>query len=948
MNNKLKILVSVIFIMVFQISYAEEQDLEYCGDAFSNALQTHSLDPADNIVFACTARIVTSNVVLNGLNVNNPGGNCATSTCSSANCISSGTVANSIDAGSFKYSDLSTGNFTVEDASEATITPDSAVLQLDTVTVGTNATINFGYVGLNTTYIIKEFVINNGATINMEPGEYWIENLQQGNIDRDVTLNVIGNGTVRIFLQDSITIRKEAKLNLSGNSSNLFIYGYDNILIEESVNIKAFIYSQKSINLRKNSFVTGALNAENIDLNLGAVVTYEQNNGDLRFGALCPSASLASYYTLSHDNYGVYCIEEEVTVTAMNNLGVSENYTGSVLLDIDVGVGTWSLLEGNGSLAGNIYDFDISDNGVVKLGLTYTSGTNTLNINAHEQYDMTITDDDTEGDLYFDIAGYLLQANNVDAGASQTIGLTAYGVNDGTCGVITSYSGAMDLNFWSEYINPTSGTIQFTVDSVSVGTDESSSVNQVVNFMDGQASVAVKYRDVGQVKLYVKETYTPSSVARGSTQAFVVKPAQFEIVVPDNPGATNANGNVFTSAGENFTVNILPKDLDGNLTPNYGNEKSPESVMLTSSIVGPSGGFGSISYGNFIKDGSNQQVSTNVRFDEVGIIKLTASVADGDYLGAGNTSGPESPSIGRFVPYDFQVTVNSTPEFISECSANGFTYLDQNFSFAVEPDISIIAVNKNNQKTANYTGDYFKISSMSMAPVYTSNSPVATLNSLNAETDITITEISPGDGHIIYGDGGGITFEKIANTNIAPFSAQINMQINIQDDDNVRYSANPVEFNSIIFQGGDVFYQGRMILNNNFGSEFVILNIPYTVEYYDGSAYVTNNIDSCTQLLDNDVLLSSDPDTMSSIATVIPITGGIGSITLSKPTPHGSSGYIDLEIDLSPSGANLPFLRHDWPYDNNSDGVYDDNPRARATFGIYDGEQAIIYIKEEK
>ena len=45
-------------------------------------------------------------------------------------------------------------------------------------------------------------------------------------------------------------------------------------------------------------------------------------------------------------------------------------------------------------------------------------------------------------------------------------------------------------------------------------------------------------------------------------------------------------------------------------------------------------------------------------------------------------------------------------------------------------------------------------------------------------------------------------------------------------------------------------------------------------------------------------------------------------------------------------GANLPWLRSDWPEDGNLDGALDDDPQARATFGIWEGRDALIFVRE--
>ena len=54
-----------------------------------------------------------------------------------------------------------------------------------------------------------------------------------------------------------------------------------------------------------------------------------------------------------------------------------------------------------------------------------------------------------------------------------------------------------------------------------------------------------------------------------------------------------------------------------------------------------------------------------------------------------------------------------------------------------------------------------------------------------------------------------------------------------------------------------------------------------------------------------------------------------------------NTGQVEVIYDIS------DWLKYDWGYDDEGvDGLYDDNPRAVATFGIYRGNDRIIYQRE--
>jgi len=87
------------------------------------------------------------------------------------------------------------------------------------------------------------------------------------------------------------------------------------------------------------------------------------------------------------------------------------------------------------------------------------------------------------------------------------------------------------------------------------------------------------------------------------------------------------------------------------ISRNFGKESTPESVMLSRALasglvdltnnpaLGNPAAFGSFNNGS----ASN----TTLNWGEAGIITLTPSIGDGNYLGAGDTTGIASGKVGR-------------------------------------------------------------------------------------------------------------------------------------------------------------------------------------------------------------------------------------------------------------------------------------------------------------
>ena len=114
-----------------------------------------------------------------------------------------------------------------------------------------------------------------------------------------------------------------------------------------------------------------------------------------------------------------------------------------------------------------------------------------------------------------------------------------------------------------------------------------------------------------------------------------------------------------------------------------------------------------------------------------------------------------------------------------------------------------------------------------------------------------------------------------------------------------------------------------------------------TAQYYTANGFVTNVDDVCTS--GATVTLSNYSGNLLAGQTTPSFTqppaAGNFNLVLSLPGV-GRDGGADLT-------ATVPsYLRFDWSTDGNQDGNYDDNPSARATFGIFKGTKEQIYMRE--
>lgn len=466
-----------------------------------------------------------------------------------------------------------------------------------------------------------------------------------------------------------------------------------------------------------------------------------------------------------------------------------------------------------------------------------------------------------------------------------------------------------------------------------------------------------------------------------------------------NPAAATASGPVFIRAGEDFSVTVTAVNLSGVPTPNYGQEIVPESVVLTATLAGGLGLTNNPGLGNPASFGSfagGSATGTTFNWPEVGIITLAASVADGNYLGSGNVGGTASGNIGRFVPFDFAVTRNA-PLFDSACSVAGkdaFTYIGEPFVYQTPPVITVTARNKVGATTLNYSGNFFRITSASLSgKTYTAATGTLDVSGIpaidpairfNGDGIASPPPPSPGVGSLTFNAGTGLRFAR--GTPTVAFDAEISLAINVVDEDATTVAmvdgvagTNPVQFgqatpgNGILFSGTTVtpgkttreMRFGRLRMDNVSGASRLALPLRVYSQYYTANGFVANADDSCTSFNATDIAMAfvastnlSACETAVAPAGVVSLTDGQASgLRLAAPGV-GNDGSVDLRINLGAASGStcnavggaataatfsgLDHLRGNW----GGAPAWDQDPAARATFGIYRGAAEFLYLQE--
>lgn len=542
------------------------------------------------------------------------------------------------------------------------------------------------------------------------------------------------------------------------------------------------------------------------------------------------------------------------------------------------------------------------------------------------------------------------------------------------------------------------------------------------NASNFNAGFVMNYPDTGAILLHARHTLPNGTVMQGTSGDIVWRPFGFDlkaVFAPGlptevvNPVATDSVGAIFTSAGTAFTVTAEAvlwdsnDDSNNDGVPDGSNDNDPltivdfsnntvtlgtpaisyktalsfgqenENLVLAAELNQPSGGNNPSISGSSINSFTNGIGSNaGVIYNEVGIIELNASIADGNYLGIGTTETlkfrSKSGYVGRFTPATLSISVISNGTFISTNNSGivPFTYVGQPFSYDSldRPSFRVTALNALSPATTtmNYTGLWGKLDGGSIT--FAGPNSDATQDGTTASIRMTLTYLQDTNGFrdptnttnqptAVNGifdatfTNDEFTYDKDSNSQISPFNPSVNLVItNVIDGDNISTGAitlNPGVDTAVHPVGSEQMRFGRLRMSNVHGSELAALLVPMRIEIFDLGAFQIHANDTTTQISASNLTLLSDDQLSTAGASTLTLVNatalaGILDVNLSPPGA-GIDGYIDVTPDLGTAGANLEWLRYDW---STGTSTFNENPTGRATFGIYKGNPVQIYIQQ--
>ncbi len=566
----------------------------------------------------------------------------------------------------------------------------------------------------------------------------------------------------------------------------------------------------------------------------------------------------------------------------------------------------------------------------------------------------------------------------------------------GVCATNTSYSRSGVKLWLTRSAASPAGALPTVVDGQGGGTatvpaSEPASNNVNLTFVNGSATFALKTTDVNQFTLSVKDdsqAFLPLTLV-GQKTGLNFQPFGFWVSADANPGATSAAGARFKEAGQSFTARATAvawqaaddANNDGapdnhgdgasnraNLADNavvasFGTESPAETVTLSANLLLPAGGNNpgltdrdsSVNDGRVLRGFSGGVASTSqIDFNEVGIIELKASLTDGQYgaASAGHTAlmASYSGAVGRFSAAKFDL---GATQINAACTAGlDFTYFAQGFTGSM----TLVPQSQYDSALQNYHSGFDKLAPSGFTFYARDASGVILSSRLAAAVD----NLAQGGGSITASLGFSLAR---APTLDGPY-ASVAISAAVADSDGITLKASSLSADAdgngaaeSAEIGVSEFRFGRLRLGDAYGPETHALPVNLQVEYWQAPDWLINKDDSCTAIALADITYPAGPasslanrtvtlgaqtttgfyDTVSG-GNILFASGKVGHY-FSAPGAN-QTGEFATGIDLT----DFPWLRFDW----DADGDFDDTsvPDNRVRFGQYRGHDRRIFWRE--
>ncbi|NOH25282.1 DUF6701 domain-containing protein [Vibrio europaeus] len=808
----------------------------------------------------------------------------------------------------------------------------------------------------------KDIIIKENAKLRLTGGEYWLNELKFA--EEDAQLEVLAPSIVHY---KKIHFEKPGvRINQGGSSHDLLFIGHD-----EDAEIE--MEDGDSVNYRINAFFY-------IDPDSDDGFEIEGDDIEIRGGITAQSISISGR---NNKIYPLNCNSQptpevsSIVIKPFNYHLTCEAAPNNV---VEV-----HMLDGNGALVAGLTPTLTQENGS-NLTITYLSEANgvakfrvtTNTTSSIGNYDLKAslttggqTFNDTDQIKYvpykFEVADkYLVAGKNEQV----TVNVKACS-NSGQL-ITLGYAGSPTATF--NYQRPTSAAVV------------SGDLSFTANLTNSNRQADITFKESGQIRVTITDNSFVCNDARCPVEGGALK-GQFDVYsrpwkiaicdVKETGGSNKANPATttgspgFVPGGTGFSATYKPivySDSNGGvsdecnypLTGNYSLDNGPLNLAYSVSYPTTNPQIGTVTPSvtpNFNSGSTTQTI--NHSWTEVGTLSLQTSAS---YLTM--SVEPDTQNVGRFYPKYFQVI--NTPIW----NYPGFGASEQNFAYMNQPfngvEFYVEALNLQGNSVQNY-GNFVASNTAGFAlyeanPTYTSrfhsgtpskawavsssksigtfkleeNSPSTT-----CANELCWTKVTPANG---YEDGPFNTSGGTASTiSIDAVSGNVN--------------ADPIDYQSSgqprLLTSQPVIYFGRAVLESIGGVTSSTMNIPLRIEFWNGSGFVTHSGDDTTNIAGVNVVSDNRTiwvDNGATAANVNLAAGGVvtdgasNSITVSQSAAVRQQTQVWLDLHR---GTNIaPWLRYRWQDANRTEVNGEEDPSTVVTFGIFRGNDRVIFRGE--
>ena len=831
--------------------------------------------------------------------------------------------------------------------------------------------------------IIGQLSVGKG-TVTFTSGTYWID---------EIDINNAGN--IEIPDGHKVTIHAR-KVSVSNNNSSFSALGEaefvllvhaksgGGLTLSQNAVFTGLIYSESVVRLSNSSIVYGAVTANEIYMANSAQIIATDNHcfqpSDDYEIDISPATDLA-----------LMCGDDspQFTINTSNN-GVAESLGVTVVITPDADEFDVSLLQGSGTYPNYVSD----DDGELTLKVV---AKDTANIDFDTGYKLTATlvDDsgkEVESQFKFVPFKFSLVDGNTPTNRLDVIAGQATPTVTNVLACDSGDSIVVAENYTGEAGDEV--TITHKLDSSWSGSD--GSLTYLPEFKKGSASTDLTMSESGLFNVTLKDSSFDCTGFAGCPEdgsydvegSFSVysRPWKFAICTnkSSDGNSNDKDSDSFSSAGESFDVYARPIKHtnssavctnDNLLTNNYF--KSTASVEVTTTLdtplitVYPDAKLGDLTpVAQLTKQiSSNDQANKGYKFDslkysEAGSFNFIATET-GSFYGSilGGISG--SKSIGRFYPKFF---VQGTPEW-NVANQNDIAYLSQPYDSTVH---QVYPMASGEDDTDNVLNNYRFFNAELQAKF-------GVLDDSNTDNGFLL---DTGSGtwsadrkHWLLNDNAAelqrvVDLDGVSRRD-TPFNTSdanstiTNFGLTIEGTDPVSFTDSDPVTSSAAFPVQPPARYGRMALDDIGGNSGSTLTIPLRAEFWDGSDFVVNDDDDRSTFNGSNVC-KQVIWTSNTVKTTLASLNGSGSVddgeeevTANQNTPAGADApreqvrlwlRMDASTPQAKSGENpvacsgsdqdQPWLRYNWRQ------LGDEDPSTVVTFGIYRGNDRVIYRGE--